>query len=227
MVIQFALFALVVMTSSLLMLILPLLRWLFDEIAVEDFEQAMQEWRASSRLPFEAEPTEGVRLSSGLVEALQVTILVLVIALALWLVLRSFRRWQSSRQPTPGAIRETVPSEGTLAEDLAGYLRDQWQRLRDADLRLFRRLRAESVREIYTSLLALMAAAGHPRQREQTPYEYQLIADDALPRCRAELKALTEAYVRVRYGESEVEAEELADLQAAWQRIQADAKERL
>ena len=83
------------------------------------------------------------------------------------------------------------------------------------------------MRAIYANLLALMAAADHPRQPAQTPYEYEPGVEALLPARQAEISALTEAFVRARYGEVEVDAQELARLQEAWERIRVDGQELL
>ena len=118
-------------------------------------------------------------------------------------------------------------SSGTVAEDLKGFLRDQWQRVRGAaDLsRLLRRDGTGSARAIYANMLALLAAANRPRRPEQTPYELVPVAEEVLPTHQAEIAAITEAYVRVRYGEVTINADELAQLQKAWERMKADSPE--
>jgi len=224
---QIGLFVMVFLTTYVLMQFLPLLAGLFDNLPRTELEETMQGWQDAVRQPFEAEPTKGLQLSARLLEALQWTVIVLLVVVVLWLIARSFRRWRLEQSTTPGGVRESVSSEATLAADLAGFLREQWGRLRDADLRrLFQRMGAESVHAIYGALLALMADAGHPRLPEQTPYEFNPVAEDVLPARRAELEAITEAYVRARYGELDVTAEELVHIQDAWRRILADAKER-
>jgi hypothetical protein len=148
-----------------------------------------------------------------------------LILVSLWVLVRSFRRWRMRQYDAPSGVRETVVPEGTLVEDLAGYLRDQWQRLREADLRrLFRRLGTASAQAIYANMLALLAAEGHPRQPEQTPYEYAPVAEKVMPTCHAEIKAITHAYVRAHYGEVEISADELAHLQEAWKHIQVEGE---
>jgi hypothetical protein len=222
---QVALVVLVYLMTSLLMQILPLLTQWFDRFPATELDETMQQWRETAREPLKVESTEGLQLSAQLVEALQWIVIVAVVAAGLWLVARSFRRWRLEQRTTPGGVREPVTSTGTIAEDLARYLLDQWGRLRDGNLsRRFRRMGAESVRAIYTSLLHLMADAGLPRLPEQTPYEFISTAEKVLPDRRAELEAITEAYVRARYGEVDITAEELARLRDTWQRVKADVE---
>jgi len=156
---------------------------------------------------------------------LRVVGLFLLVMIALWLVVRSFRRWRSLPE-TAGGTRETARPDSSLADDVLGYLRDRWQRLREmADIRRLLQLRgAGSVRAIYANLLTLMAAADHPRQAGQTPYEFEPTAEEVLPAREAEVNAITNAYVRARYGEQDVSDDELQGLREAWQRVRADGE---
>jgi hypothetical protein len=221
----------IMLITTLVMQVLPLLQWLLGDISLDKMEKAMQELQDLTSPAQELEEVpETPLLSPQIQEALWVSFVVLVLLVVLWLVVRSFRRWRMREYATPGGVRETVDAEATLAEDLADYLREQWRRLRELDLRrFFQRLGQEmgSVRAIYASLLALLAAADHPRQPEQTPYEFQPVAEEALPTRKTDLAAITEAYVRARYGELETSPEELARLQEAWQRVRTDGQELL
>jgi hypothetical protein len=222
------LFASVVLATELALLILPLLKGILGNISMEDVRRGFEDVRQSVAPFAEDEPAETARIDPQIVEALQVGIIILLVLVALWVLVRSFRRWRMDRYTTSGGVRETVAAEGSLAEDVASYLRDRWRRLREADLRrLFRRLGAESARAIYANLLELVAALGRPRRPEQTPFEFQSVAEEVLASRRAEISAITDTYVRVRYGEVEIGADELARLQDAWERVRADAEERL
>jgi hypothetical protein len=222
---EIGLVALVFLVTFLMMQFLPLLSGLFANFPAAELEDTMQDWQESAGQPFEGEPTKGIELSAELLSALQWTVIVVLVAVALWLIARSFRRWRLEQSTTPGGVRESVSSEGTIADDVARYLRDQWGRLRNANLgRLFQRVGAESVRAIYVNLLMLMSDAGCPRLPEQTPNEFCPAAADLLPARRTEIQAITEAYVRAHYGEVDISADELARIQDAWQRVKADAE---
>jgi hypothetical protein len=70
-----------------------------------------------------------------------------------------------------------------------------------------------------------MDALEHPRQPEQTPYEFEPVASSVLPDCQLEIEEITEAFVHARYGETEVSAENLARLRQAWERVREDGEE--
>lgn len=226
-------YAFVVIATALLMqlfrLIAPLLQNFFAGVSAEDVEQSLQELRQSIESSEQEELTATPLFGPELFEALKVIFFVLLILVVVWLVVRSFRRWRMYQYATPGGTREKVTPEGTLAQDLAEFLQDRWRRLQQAaDLRrIFTRLGSDSVRAIYANLLAMLAAADRPRQPEQTPYEYEPVAEEALPTRETDIRAITEAYVRVRYGEEETNPEELARMQDAWKRIKAEGKKLL
>ena len=205
--------------------VFPLFLRVFGGLPVEELELPQRPPAAEEETPV----SPVAPFSPEFLRALQIVLVTLLILVAVWLLVRSFRRWRVQRYTTAGGVRESVSPEGTLVGDLAGFLRDQWRRLRRAaDLRRYLwRFRTASVRDIYANLLALLAATGHPRRPGQTPYEYAPVAEEVLPTRKADIAAITEAYVRVRYGELEIAPEELARLREAWKRVQAEGEKLL
>ncbi len=198
-----------------------IIRLIGDRLPAELLEiQPLQQFQQE-----EVEGTARVLISPEFLNALRIVGLFLLSLVALLIVIRSFRRWRRL-QDTAGGTRETVRSAGSLADDMMGYLRDQWRRLRKmADLRRLLQLRGSgSIRAIYANLLTLMAAADHPRPASKTPYEFEPTIEEVLPARRAEISAITDAYVRVRYGEQDVSDAELRTLRDAWRRIQIDGE---
>ncbi len=80
---------------------------------------------------------------------------------------------------------------------------------------------AASVRRIYRQMCRAAGAAGYPRLGAETPYEYLPSLDRAWPDHAAETRAITEAFIRVRYGEIPETEEELEGIRAAWRRLEA------
>lgn len=216
---QIVIFALVVLFTALASQILPLLKYLLGDRLTDSFRKNLENLGENVREIRPGQiPESGP--STQLAQALQIVFVVGLMLVVVWLLVRSFRQWRMRQYATPGGVRETVESEGTLAQDLLSY----WRHLKETagSRRLFRRHGIESAQAIYASLLAWLAAANHPRQPEQTPYEYQPVAEKALPTCWSQLQAITEAYVRAHYGEAEIDGEELTRLQEAWAHIKSD-----
>ena len=65
------------------------------------------------------------------------------------------------------------------------------------------------------------AAAGYPRLEAETPYEYLPTLGQVWPDNAAEARLITDAFIRVRYGELPETAEELEAIRAAWRRLEA------
>jgi hypothetical protein len=112
-----------------------------------------------------------------------------------------------------------------MAGGVLGSLRGGWDRLRDMaglvgqfgpGMRLYA---AVSIRKIYANMARLAEREGYPRLPSQTPYEYLPALGLAFPNCRAEAAAITEAYVKVHYGQVPESAGELQRIRDNWQRI--------
>jgi hypothetical protein len=206
-------------------LLLRLLSGLFGEgLELKALEGLQQEQPAEL---IQGERAQSLLTDPTFLNALRVVGLALLALILLWLVVRSFRRWRQM-YTTAGGTREAASADGSLAGDVASYLRDRWRRLREAaDVRRMLRLRnAGSIRAIYTNMLTLMAVARRPRQLGQTPYEYEPIVTGSLPEQKAEVEAITDAYVRARYGERDIDPVEFERLRDAWQRVR-DQEHRL
>ncbi len=132
---------------------------------------------------------------------------VATLALVLYLSFRSRRQldtgrevFTSDRTPTPGA--------GGLPRPGAGFLDNirQWRRLR----------MAASIRRIYENTLVLAAQNGFPRPATATPHEYIATLNRVWPEQPGEIDLITQAYVRVRYGEVPESKAEFEAIRHAW-----------
>jgi hypothetical protein len=89
-------------------------------------------------------------------------------------------------------------------------------------LGLFRSWRAAlSIRRIYQQMCRAAEGAGYPRPEFQTPYEYLPLLAQVWPENTAATRLITNAFVRVRYGEVPESREELQAIRAAWQQLEA------
>ncbi|MBI3957958.1 MAG: DUF4129 domain-containing protein [Chloroflexi bacterium] len=122
------------------------------------------------------------------------------------------------------------PDEAETAEAEAlsfggGALRRGWRRLRNL-AGLVRRyglgrelLDAISVENIYANLSRLARQRGQPRLPSQPPDDYLPRLVLAFPGHDESLARITEAYMRVHYGEQAVSGEELASLRAVYESV--------
>lgn len=79
---------------------------------------------------------------------------------------------------------------------------------------------AASVRRIYHRMCNAAGSAGCPRPDAATPYEYIPSLLSLWPEYAAEVRLISEAYVRIRYGEYPESREELAEIQSAWRTLE-------
>jgi hypothetical protein len=143
-----------------------------------------------------------------------------LLVIAIWLDRR--RRWRS---PLVADESESLWQDGLLPAGSGNLLRNTWEKLRDlvgeiGRLGLGRRLYAAlSVRLIYANVLRLAERRGYVRPVARTPSEFLPSLLRAFPGHEEDLARLTDAYVRVHYGELAVVSAELEDLRAAWNRL--------
>ncbi len=156
--------------------------------------------------------------SSSTARVLVGAALLAVVILAGWGLARvyqqaNFGTRSSSRSTRSGFAGDDEPS---LAERLLGRfgLRRNWRA-------------AASVRRIYEAMCASAAGAGYPRLETETPYEFLTTLSTVWPNQTAESRLITEAFIRVRYGEVPETDEELDVIRSAWQRLQETPPTRL
>ncbi|MBI5878981.1 MAG: DUF4129 domain-containing protein [Chloroflexi bacterium] len=127
----------------------------------------------------------------------------------------SLNRLRGRPARTGNEVRESVP----VSLDLNPFrrLRD-WLRPPSFD---FGADNVESIRRIYASLVRLAARRGFPRQDAETPYEFVTDLRAAWAATEAEERLITDAYVRVHYGEHSPTSDEMHQVRAAWERIKA------
>lgn len=106
-----------------------------------------------------------------------------------------------------GRADDDEPGAGRRLLERLGLLR-QWRA-------------AASIRRIYRLMCRAAAAAGYPRLEAETPYEYLPTLSQVWPEHVAEARLITDAFIRVRYGELPETAEELEAIRAAWRRLEA------
>ena len=82
-----------------------------------------------------------------------------------------------------------------------------------------RALAAARIRRIYARLLKLGGRLGTPRTASTTPLEYLPRLEGYFPSLTSDLDAITQAYLRVRYGELPESIEEVQKVEDAWGRI--------
>ena len=136
------------------------------------------------------------------------------VAALLLVVYLALRRYLNQRAMSFG-----VDETGQPAAEIAGATGGPGRRLLDR-FRMWRRWRAAAtVRQLYRTMCAEAARRGFARAISETPFEYLTTLSEVWPTGSDEYRLITNAYVRVRYGEYPESAEELAEIRNAWQRL--------
>lgn len=80
---------------------------------------------------------------------------------------------------------------------------------------------ALSIRRIYRQMCRAAEGAGYPRLEFQTPYEYLPTLAIVWPENTADSRLITNAFVKVRYGEVPESREELEAIRVAWRQLES------
>jgi hypothetical protein len=122
------------------------------------------------------------------------------------------------RQPTIATPTGTDPRSSSQSEKPGPGFGDRLM----ARLGFARRWRtAASIRRVYGEMCRSAAAAGYPRGPAETPYEYLNTLYSVWPDNHSDTTLITEAYIRVRYGEIPETEKELQEIKSSWQQLSA------
>ncbi|MBN2006399.1 MAG: DUF4129 domain-containing protein [Anaerolineae bacterium] len=170
------------------------------------------------RRQLEGGATQGAVLPPWALLLLRFTPLVigLVIAVvAFWLITRrtQVRNLQKEKENADGDFDQ----ENLLQQGLA-HLRSLANMIRRFGVSR-QLLAAISVQNIYANLCRLAAQAGYPRTPSMPPEAYLPVLITVFAGHDAALSSITDAYMRVHYGDHPLTARELAALQADYRRI--------
>lgn len=195
----------------------PLLEWLMARV------QAMMANAEPQPLGELAPPPEPLSMTEAVQEfaMLQYCIVGVIIFVALMLVVIFFTRMRRRERTSE---QEDVTTEGGLRP---GAINLGLDRLKDWFALLGRYglgsqlLAAISVENIYANLTRLARRKGFPRHPSQGPDHYLPRLLEAFPGHEAELNAVTNAYMRVRYADRPITEAELDDVRAAYAAITA------
>ena len=142
----------------------------------------------------------------------------LVLLLVVVLIARIRRTLQARRYSTT-LEPELLLRRGEAREIIRKALQDALNGLA-ARLRPARRLIAAArIRRIYTQLMDLSEQLNCPRPESATPYEFLPALGELFTTQTEDLRVITEAYVRVRYGEFPESMAEIELVESAWQRL--------
>ena len=118
-----------------------------------------------------------------------------------------------------GILRQSVKNQlDKLSQTLRGR-----SRLRPGQ----RLLAAAKIRRIYSRLMDLTTKLGTPRPPAYTPLEFLPVLESLFVEGVDEVREITDAYLRVRYGELPESNQEVQMVESAWQRVNTLGKDLL
>jgi len=150
--------------------------------------------------------------------------LIVMATLSLWFMRTQGKRVDDRQSLVSGGeiwrlMRAAVRKQlSKLGEDLAGLLRIKHSQ---------RLLAAARIRRIYVQLMELCGDLGKSRPAALTPLEFLPTLMDLFPGFESDLRTITQAYLRVRYGELPETRKEVDEVEAAWAQVHARGQELL
>ncbi len=154
------------------------------------------------------------------------------VAVVLWIVfvvlvlvvLRSIKTRRYARERGLLGYQDTV-QQPSMWDALRAFISDPSHFFGGARKRYADRLLAAAhIRRMYAKFLNLCIDLNVPRQAHETPLEFLSTAVMALPVVKADMRLLTNAYLRVRYGELPESEEEVQSVETAWKNVQAQGQ---
>jgi hypothetical protein len=156
---------------------------------------------------------------------------VFVIAIII-IILYSISRWLFHEKRTGEDDTESIIGSGDILRMFRQALQDRMDELSQslrgrADLRAGQRwLAAAKIRRIYARLMELASKLGEPRPPAMTPLEFLPTLKALLPQGIMDIQLITDAYLRVRYGELPETSQEIQQVEEAWGRVNTLGKEK-
>lgn len=148
-------------------------------------------------------------------------------------ILVSLSQWVLKERDSRKDERQSLTTGGDLLKLLQQALQRRLKNLGDSLMRAAtlgrgqRFLAAMRIRRIYAELMDLSESLGKKRAPAETPLEFLPVLDELFPGLESELNTITEAYLRVRYGEFPETRQEIDPVEVAWEGIRFQGQKQL
>ena len=164
---------------------------------------------------------------------LQPVLLWSVIAVLVLLMIAGVTRWWVNERRRLEAEHQIILNRGDMLRLLRQSLANQFNKLGEglaglARLRYGRRLLAAArIRRIYVELMSLGEQLDLTRSDAETPLEFLPALRRLFPSSGTELNTITQAYLRIRYGELPETQAEVDQVESAWHEVSTQGQEML
>ena len=148
-------------------------------------------------------------------------------------ILASLRQWLLKERDSRKDERQSLATGGDLLKLIQQALQRRLKNLGESLMRAAtlgrgqRFLAAMRIRRIYAELMDLSESLGKRRAPAETPLEFLPALDELFTGMESELNAITEAYLRVRYGELPETRQEIDSVEAAWEGVRIQGQKQL
>ncbi|NHZ72250.1 MAG: DUF4129 domain-containing protein [Aquificales bacterium] len=214
----------IIVFNTIFNLLEPLLKLLslLIDFLVGLFTPMMAQLAEATPAPIETslfttpQATEIIEVDDGTNSGFKAINILLMIAIVLAVTLalgRVYRKAEFAARENESATKDT----SKIAKPKTGFGHRLLNRL--GLLRGWRT--AASIRRIYQNMCRAAAINGYSRADADTPFEYLATLAKAWPENQDDSRLITEAYVKVRYGELPESAAELDVIRQAWKRLEA------
>jgi hypothetical protein len=119
---------------------------------------------------------------------------------------------------------ETYAREAIGADEASAQVKGGRRAKKSAPRKGRGHISAETIRRVYAALVARAGEAGLPRRAAETPYEFLPRLVSAFPAEAERIRAITEAYIAVHYGEAIADSAQVRDVRQAWDQVQKGIK---
>ena len=140
-----------------------------------------------------------------------------------WLILAwqwLYRNVEKARTDLSQVITDGWQNIVARLEGKRNLPRPGWMSLRSLNPR-------QKIYFFYLALIRRSAEQGLTRKPSQTPVEYAVQLENALPSASEEIDSITEAFVRARYSRQEVDSRQAEFVRTTWNRIRRALQEKL
>jgi hypothetical protein len=182
---------------------------LFDKKVLDAFLQSLKVIRGAGQ--DQIQKAIEVKAASNII---MVSVVAAVIIITLVIIRRQARKRHLVAEENSfatGANRQAY-SAGKIGKNRSGWLNPK------------RLLAAAQVRRIYAQLMDLCEKLGHARPAALTPLEFLPTLRQVFSEGEAQVSLITNAYLRVRYGELPETDAEVKDIRQAWNWLKAHAR---
>jgi hypothetical protein len=194
------------------LLIVPIVPWLQGIAPIERVTSTLQSL-------FRQFDFKEAKSSPPLSVSIQTICFWFLILLLVVVLIARIRRVLQERRNSTTHEPDFLLKRGEAREIIRKALQDALNGLAGRFRPARRMMAAARIRRIYAQLMELCEALNCPRPESTTPYEFLPELGEFFTTQTDDLRVITEAYVRVRYGEFPESKAEIDVVESAWQRV--------